>query len=256
MLLHLVGASNRADIRRLGRFEEQVAVLEEKLATQQRRHRQRVDSRDRTISALQTELRLATERPREAVKPTAFLSDEPAPQRDTSADIARLEARAARSAAIIDDQQSRIDELTQALVTLREENRALELALLRENPEEDSGCPFDLGGRCLLYVGGRQKMVPHLRSLVEAWNGQLIHHDGGKERSIDELAGAVVKADAVVFPTDCVSHGAALKVKRLCRQSMKPYFPLRSSGVASFVAGLREGLDDAGVATATTGFIE
>jgi len=99
-------------------------------------------------------------------------------------------------------------------------------------------------------------MVPHLRSLVEAWNGQLIHHDGGKERSIDELAGAVVKADAVVFPTDCVSHGAALKVKRLCRQSMKPYFPLRSSGVASLVAGLREGLDDAGVATATTGFIE
>lgn len=134
MLLHLVGASNRADIRRLGRFEEQVAVLEEKLATQQRRHRQRVDSRDRTISALQTELRLATERPREAVKPTASLSDEPAPQRDTSADIARLEARAARSAAIIDDQQSRIEELTQALVTLREENRALELALLRENP--------------------------------------------------------------------------------------------------------------------------
>jgi len=251
MLSHLVGASNRADIRRLGRFEEQVATLEEKLTTQQRRHRQRIDSRDRTISALQTELRLATAHPRETPKPAASAPDESATQRDTSADIARLEARAARSAATIDDQQSQIDELTHALATLREENRALELALLREHPEEDNGCPFDLGGRCLLYVGGRQKMMPHLRALVEAWNGQLIHHDGGKERSIDELAGVVVKADAVVFPTDCVSHGAALKVKRLCQQSMKPFVPLRSSGVASFVAGLREGLDGAGIVAAT-----
>ena len=45
------------------------------------------------------------------------------------------------------------------------------------------------------------------------------------------------------FPTDCVSHDAALQVKRLCRQTMKPFVPLRSSGVASFVAGLRNGLD-------------
>ena len=65
-----------------------------------------------------------------------------------------------------------------------------------------------------------------------------------------ELAGAVVRADAVLFPTDCVSHDAANTVKRLCRQSMKPYVPLRSSGLASLVAGLRQGLN--GVAPAGT----
>ena len=59
----------------------------------------------------------------------------------------------------------------------------------------------------------------------------------------------MVKADAVVFPTDCVSHDAALQVKRLCRQTMKPFVPLRSSGVASFVAGLRHGLESFDAAT-------
>ncbi|MEQ9574670.1 MAG: DUF2325 domain-containing protein, partial [Rhodospirillales bacterium] len=113
----------------------------------------------------------------------------------------------------------------------------------------DTSCPFDLGGRSLLYVGGRQQTVHRLKSLVEAWNGHFLHHDGGLEKSINELAGAVVKADAVVFPTDCVSHDAALQVKRLCRQTMKPFVPLRSSGVASFVAGLRHGLESFDAAT-------
>jgi hypothetical protein len=53
----------------------------------------------------------------------------------------------------------------------------------------------------------------------------------------------VIKADAVVFPMDCVSHSAVNKIKRLCRQSMKPYIPLRSTGVASFVAGLQSSID-------------
>ena len=109
---------------------------------------------------------------------------------------------------------------------------------------QEEGCPLDLGGRCLLYVGGHQHTVHRLRALVEDWNGRFLHHDGGVERSINELASAVTKADAVVFPTDCVSHSAANKVKRLCHQNMKPFVPLRTSGIASFVAGLRDGLGD------------
>ena len=66
------------------------------------------------------------------------------------------------------------------------------------------------------------------------------------EQSLEELPSCVVRADAVVFPTDCISHSAALKAKRLCRQSMKPYVPLRGSGVSSFVAGLRERIAELG----------
>jgi hypothetical protein len=61
----------------------------------------------------------------------------------------------------------------------------------------------------LFYVGGHQKTVLRLRTLVKAWNGRIFDHDGGLERSIDELVSAAVKADAVVFPADCISLSAA-----------------------------------------------
>jgi hypothetical protein len=101
---------------------------------------------------------------------------------------------------------------------------------------------LNLNGQCLLYVGGRQNTVCRLRNLVEDLNGKFIHHDGGVERSMKELASAVTRADAVVFPVDCISHGAANKVKRLCQQSLKPFITLRTSGIGSLVAGLKKGL--------------
>ena len=61
----------------------------------------------------------------------------------------------------------------------------------------------------LFYVGGCQKTVLRLRTTLEAWDGRLSDHDGGLEWSIDELVSAAVKADAVVFPTDCISFSAA-----------------------------------------------
>ena len=60
----------------------------------------------------------------------------------------------------------------------------------------------------LFYMGGRQKTVLRLITLVEAWNGRLSNYDGGLEWSIDELLTAAVQADAVVFPTDCISPNA------------------------------------------------
>jgi hypothetical protein len=249
MLSHLVGASNRGDIRRLTALEEENAGLREKLAKQQAHHRQRLDEKEKLINDLRDELH---DDPSRAIRVDLPTTDDgacasiPALQ----GELRHLEAQAAQADTTIRGQRSRIDELSHLVDSLLDENRSLETALLLERganddaPGCDAGCPFDLGGRCLLYVGGRQQTVHRLKSLVEAWNGQFLHHDGGLEKSINELAGAVVKADAVVFPTDCVSHDAALQVKRLCRQTMKPFVPLRSSGVASFVAGLRNGLDD------------
>ncbi len=52
------------------------------------------------------------------------------------------------------------------------------------------------------------------------------------------LAGLVGRADLVLFPVDCVSHQAMGMAKRLCRQLDKPFVPLRSSGLSSFLAGL------------------
>jgi hypothetical protein len=51
---------------------------------------------------------------------------------------------------------------------------------------------------------------------------------------------AVQRGDAVLFPVDCVSHQATWLVKRLCRQPGKTFVPLRSAGLGSFLAALRD----------------
>ncbi|HEX6014988.1 MAG TPA: DUF2325 domain-containing protein [Geminicoccaceae bacterium] len=89
--------------------------------------------------------------------------------------------------------------------------------------------------RCLLYVGGRCSLVPHLRRHAEARRLRLLHHDGGEEESLHALEGLVGRADAVFCPIDCVSHRACLAAKQLCRRLAKPFVPLRTGSGACFL---------------------
>ena len=52
------------------------------------------------------------------------------------------------------------------------------------------------------------------------------------------LARILGQADAVLCPVDCVSHGACLLAKQVCKRTAKPFVPLRSAGLSSFVTGL------------------
>ena len=245
MLSHLVGSSNRADIRRLQELNEGNSELSAKILKQQRHHSQRINAKDVEITNLREKLGLLA----------AMLKDTPdrtsTQQLETSSsvllqEIEHLRKQEASSGPIVRNLQHQNDQLTNLFQSLHIENATLERTLQGSAATDDTECPFDLEGRCLLYVGGRISTVHRLKALVEEWNGHFIHHDGGLERSIDELARAILKVDAVIFPTDCVSHNAANKIKSLCQQTMKPFIPLRSSGIASFVSGVRnrfEGID-------------
>lgn len=102
-------------------------------------------------------------------------------------------------------------------------------------------CPGpDLCGRRILYVGGRERQVARLRTVVEQHNGKLLHHDGGRNEGATRLDALVNAADAVLCPLNCISHDACLRVKRLCKRDAKPFVPLRSGGLAGFIEGLRE----------------
>jgi hypothetical protein len=92
----------------------------------------------------------------------------------------------------------------------------------------------DLSGKTLLYVGGRTHQAPKLRKIAEERGAGLLHHDGGLAESSSSLARLALKADAVLFPVDCISHGAAAAVKKICKKLGKSYFPLRRSCPASF----------------------
>ncbi|HID80979.1 MAG TPA: DUF2325 domain-containing protein [Chromatiales bacterium] len=105
----------------------------------------------------------------------------------------------------------------------------------------EAGCPHpDLCGRKILYVGGRVTSCPHLKSAAETVNGCFLYHDGGLEENPHKLTAALQQADAVFFPTDCISHEATIRVKDFCSRAKKPLVQLKSSGISSFKESLHQ----------------
>lgn len=102
-------------------------------------------------------------------------------------------------------------------------------------------CPINnLEGRNILYVGGRANQCPHFKALVEENNGSFTYHDGGKEDSRQKLNGALAQADAILCPTDCVSHDAYKRVKQHCHKKAKQLIMISHSSLSSFTQGLHK----------------
>ena len=240
MLSHLVGAANRADIRRLCDLEQRNATLEEKLARQQDALHAAVLKRDAEIRDLREALRrklrqaCATPAPGETDAVRALAGDL---EKRLSAEARRrtiAEGRLAEASRNLARRTATQDAMASELAQLRTELAAIE----PDEPEDTPRPQGRLDGLSLLYVGGRPNQVAHMRALSERRGATLLHHDGGMEQHSDLLAGMTSRADIVLFPVDCISHDAALNVKRLCRQAGKRFVPLRSSGTASFLAAL------------------
>lgn len=254
MLSHLVGAANRADIRRLSALETEKAELETKIRKQQEQLRNAVVARDAKIREL-TDLVAGT------------LASEPQPTHAGAADaaLAGLVADLERRLSAETQRRQRLEQRCEASRrdlarehalrldaerrqhALREELEALEagIAPAASAAEAAADAP-PLHGTTLLYIGGRPHQIRQMRAIAESSGAVLLTHDGGVEDSASLLAGLVGRADAVLFPVDCVSHAAVSAIKPLCRQLDKPYLPLRSSGVGSFLAAMsRLAPDDA-----------
>ncbi|MBV8336137.1 MAG: DUF2325 domain-containing protein [Alphaproteobacteria bacterium] len=234
MLSHLVGASNRADIRRLRQLENDKATLEGELSQMRERLTEAMTSRDRALNDL---------RSREHLPPA------PAPARGLEADpvlAGELKSRLARCQAHCEKLERQLADTRMALGAEQEARQAAEaqISLLQgeldafeahlATPESDEVHPrLDA---TLLYVGGRPAQVSHLREVAERAGAALLHHDGSIEDRDGLLPGLVSRADAVLFPVDRVSHTAVLAVKRLCRLAGKRLVPLRSTGMGPFCA--------------------
>ena len=127
------------------------------------------------------------------------------------------------------------------------EQRALEIALegalaaQHGSSEKSVACTkVDLAGRSILYVGGRNRLCAHFRTLVEQQNGRFIHHDGGREESPQRLDALLSQVDAVLCPMDCVSHDAVHRIKRDCKRYGKYLMLLSQSSLSAFTKGLHE----------------
>ena len=267
MLSHLTGAANRADAKRLQSLETALAEAKRNLAAQAAEHRQTAARHADDMAALESRLR-AAEAAGEALAAAEtrlreYESGEAHStlERTNEALAAELEdARrdGERARHRCDNLERELSELRPAyreaavsLEALRDECAALE-TLVRADVDRETTMAraetpaIDLCGRRVAYVGGRANTVGHFRAVVENLNGRFSHHDGGIDDNIGRLGGVLSQADVVLCPVDCVSHGACLKAKTLCKQAAKPFVPLRSAGLSSFVAGLHEavGRDD------------
>jgi hypothetical protein len=249
MLSHLVGAANRADIRRLRQLEDDNAALTAKLERQQRQLRDGFTSRDESLRRLNDMLARAARQ--EAMVPSFEAAEDSRAVKDALAELdkrlaretshrERLEQRLAGVSAALTVSERAHQRAERELDALRQEFAEIESQLDVPQPTEESAGSdgLDLHGLTVLYVGGRANQAPQLKGLIERTKGHFLYHDGGIEHNPTLLPGLVSRADIAVFPVDCVSHDAVAGVKRVCRQLGKRYIPLRTSSLACLLSGL------------------
>ena len=249
MLSHLVGAANRADIRRLVALEADNQALREKIERQQARLLEL--SAERDASARQSNeraLQLAALAERKPVLSAAQLEAEVERLREKVEDGERrlalhtsrreaAEQRAQQEGEETRALRNKLGEARALLKVVQAECAALERTMLDtgDHPDARRRAVAWLNGRRIVYVGGRPNSNAVLKSLVEAAGGELIVHDGGIEDRKGLLAAALPNADVVLFPVDCIDHDSMNMLKRVCERHGVEYSPLRTASVASFV---------------------
>jgi len=271
MLSHMVGASNRADIRRLMKLEGERDALTQAASNAKRRiaeqeraartmlveHAAEVRELTTRLSAstgLSRRLKTAEERIRQLECNDAYR--QACAQAENAfralAEVHRDSAEQRTRIAHLSEENTRLADtvagLEAALKSLATECEAAEW-MLREHlaavaasqaDTSDSDAAVFLCGRRIAYVGGRTGLIPHFRALVERSGGSLLHHDGGLEEQSSRLDGLLAQCDAVLCPIDCVSHDASMRAKRACKQRAMPFVCLRTSSLSSFAEGLRQ----------------
>ena len=269
MLSHLAGATNRADIRRLRALEGERQELADQLAAARRRlfesqaeHRCVIDDHQAEKRELASRLQAAQAAERRLEQLEGRLRE-----LEGGETVRALRARNATLESELDEARRQLRTEAQRRSTLEHELSALQATLrdvsstaealsaecddletvLEAGIDDadgggaiESGRAVDLCGRRVAYVGGRSGIVSHFRTLVERLNGHFIHHDGGIEDHEGQLGRILGQADVVLCPVDCVSHRASHRAKRFCKRTAKPFVPLRTAGLSSFVTGLRQ----------------
>jgi hypothetical protein len=245
MLSHMVGSSSRIDITRLRTLERELGERDEKISRQETRlsgsARERAELL-RKVEGLEMEVRR-----REAADQAAAELISGAVT--TSTLLQRLDTERAHSstlAARVAELESQVEKARKFATALNKQNDQLQrevAALESELRIDDAGEPAakverDLFGVTVLYVGGRPGLIDQLKAVVTRRGGTLLSHDGGIEENLAALPGLISRADATFFPMDCISHSAVGHIKKYCRDGHKPFTPLRTASMASFIAAI------------------
>lgn len=244
MLSHLVGAANRADIRRLAALEAENVELRGKIERLQARIAREAQARAaESVRLARLEATLREAPAAAAAIDTDFAELAERLQRRLDRESARRAALEEQATALRMEMHKAREEaegVRKAARRCQEDITVLERLLAGQSKKGDTPNASALAGCALLYVGGRTHLRAALTAAAARVGATLNLHDGGLEETGTTLPRLVAQADHVFFPVDCVSHDAVGAVKRACRQTDTTYTPLSSSGLGSFARRLHE----------------
>jgi len=198
MLSHFMGGSNRHSAKELWAAERQIRDLADKLARARRHGQETAAAREGRIGELEREL---TRTRYEVVRAYADRAGRAAGAAPTAARQRRGERRLAAARARVQGLEAENQRLKALIGVLAD------VAPPRIAPQPAARAPAAAPaaaaaeGRCVLYVGGRCQLLPHLRARAAACNACLLHHDGGQEETLQALDGLVDRADVVFCPS-------------------------------------------------------
>ncbi len=273
MLSHMSGASNRADLKRLKKLENEQKEFNIETHIQLTKYQKSQTENTR----LQTTIQHQTEKIADLVNRVAALTNanehlmvlnDVEKSHQLNLQVEKLNHKISFQENEIETYRNKTDQLDKWVTELnyqinshqktitayKNETEHLQNMLCQNQLEDE--CPFKnqgLCGQCILYVGGKANLIPYYRELVEAKAGVFLHHDGGLEKNTQDLSDSLNRADLVIFPSDCISHDAYWKIKRTCKKQHKPFEYLKSPGLHSLASVLDKIIAKAEIAAINPG---
>jgi regulator of replication initiation timing len=170
----------------------------------------------------------------------------------------RLAARLDRLEQELAVKDRELEDLREALRTAQREEHRLQDEFLSHLAKEESApkscsgsdcgrvdctpqCPsYDLCKKRVLIVGGIERMEKSYRKLIEERGGVFEYHAGHMKSGGKGLENSVQRADLVLCPVNCNSHGACLKVKNLGKKFRKPVHMLSNFSLSAVARTMEE----------------
>jgi predicted transcriptional regulator len=145
------------------------------------------------------------------------------------------------------------EHLTSANLQLQNYARSLIDGMLRTD-SCDENCPaFDLCKKRVLIVGGKTRMEALYRHLVESCGGLLEYHDGNVKGGSRQLESRLKRADIILCPVNCNSHGACSLVKNLAKRHSKPVHMMSNFSLNAISRQINESSNLVGVSDQAKG---
>lgn len=249
--VHMLG---HASVREAGRNQAELVRMRERNDALQQKLKERKDRYryvKKELSAVRAELDGAYRRIAQLSEENALAKRDVAPiridheKREWRDRISELEVenrRAIKENRQLEREKRKLQielfELRSTNQTLAEEVKTLvgQFAALSSCPDREctGECRHQsMCARRVLIVGGITRIKHLYRDLVESGGGELDYHDGYLRAGKQAIDAKVRRADLVICPVSCNSHGACEQVKRLCKKYDKPVKMLPTSSLSA-----------------------